>query len=187
MGMLWRQTLFGIKLAVFFDMCHVGKFGRILAWLSLWMILGCGFKPSETHEFLGSFYANDCGESHGGFEWAGGYTASLNVTGTKGRLILTFDIGLGDPLEVHNFNISDFRDLGTSLSFRLEGKTARLVWVEKDAIWDGTYDAHFVGNKSDRMSEQVGHLPIEVFNGFRSHYYVELRLQAAPAGSFMLD
>lgn len=151
------------------------------------MSLGCGHKTSETHEFIGSFYANDCGVSHGGFEWAGDYTASLSVTGTKGRLILTFDIGLGDPLKVHNFNISDFRDLGTSLSFRLEGKSTQLVWVEKDNIWDGTHDSRFIGNNSDQASEQVGHLPIEVFYGFRSHYYVELRLRAAPTGSSLLE
>jgi len=147
----------------------------IFAFVLIVVLTGC--RKSFKKEFFGTFYANDCGVSHGGFEWSGGYKASLVVSGSKGDLTLTFEIGLGDPLTVHQFSVSDFAETAGNMSFKLGGKAATLVFVENDTIWNGDYSNHFIANKSDEPSERIGSLPIEPFSGFRSHYYIELRLK----------
>lgn len=142
---------------------------------------------SDKKEFSGEFLTNDNGESHGGFEWAGEYTAGLIVRGTKGDLTLTFSTGLGDYLTRHQFSISDFAEAGGSMSFKIEGRAASLVLVEDDTIWNGKYDGYFTANKSSNASEQIGHLPIEPFSGFSSHYYIDLRLKPLrPQSGFSL-
>lgn len=156
----------------------------IFAFILIVIISGC--HKSSKEDFFGSFYANDCGVSHGGFEWAGGYKASLVVSGNKGDLTLTFEIGLGDPLTVHQFSISDFVEAAGNMTFKIEGKAATLVLVENDTIWNGEYSNHFVANKSDDLSEKIGSLPIEPFYGFKSHYYIELRLRPKQAPSRFL-
>jgi len=164
------------------------KILRVFLAIILIIVLGACHK-SPKKEFSGSFYANDCGVSHGGFEWAGGYKASLVISGSKGDLILTFEIGLGDPLTVHQFSISDFAEAAGSMTFRIEGKAATLVFIETDTIWNGDYNNHFIANKSDEPSERIGALPIEPFYGFKSHYYIELRLKPkeAPSRFFMTN
>ena len=76
------MTLFGMNIALAFLVGEMSKkaimSGQKLlvpVWMSFCLlILGtCG--PSSSKEYFGEFYANDCGVSHGGFEWAGGYTA----------------------------------------------------------------------------------------------------------------
>jgi len=75
------------------------------------------------------------------------------------------------------------------MSFKIEGKTVTLVFVENDTIWNGDYNNHFIANKSDEPSERIGLLPIEPFSGFKSHYYIELRLKPKEASSkfFMMN
>ncbi len=158
------------------------KILKIVFVLILIVILG-GCHKFPKKEFFGTFYANDCGVSHGGFEWAGGYTASLVVSGSKGDLTLAFETGLGDPLTSHQFSISDFAEAAGNMSFKIEGKAANLVFVENDTIWNGNYNDHFIANKSDEPSERIGSLPIESFYGFKSHYYIELRLKPKEASS----
>ena len=157
-------------------------------WISFCLLgLGaCG--SSVSREYFGEFYANDCGVSHGGFEWAGEYTASLMVKGNKGRLYVSFSVGLGDYLKKHEFEVTDFVETGSRMSFRLEGKPAYLVLVEEDRIWNGTYNGYFVANNSDQASEQIGQIPISVFPGYRAHYYIELRLKPSePRSLFFAD
>jgi hypothetical protein len=127
--------------------------------------------------FTGFFYANDSGESHGGFEWAGEYTASLEVTGKDGILTLTLSTGLGDPLTRHQFSVAEFVEVGDALNLRIEGQSALLSLVDNDRIWQGKYNGYYSGNKSSNSSEQVGLLPIGVFTGFSAFYYIDLRLK----------
>jgi hypothetical protein len=137
-----------------------------------------------TQEYRGSFHANDSGESHGGFEWAGQYDAALTIRGNEGELSLAFSKGLGDPLTIHNFSITDFSQTSSGLTFVIEGKEALLPFVEKDTIWNGQYDRSYIANNSSKVPEQIGKLPIEAFTGFQPHYYIELRLTPAePAQS----
>jgi hypothetical protein len=150
--------------------------------LLLLSLSGC-HKTSQKKEYYGDFYANDCGVSHGGFEWAGGYEASLVVHGDEGTLEITFIIGLGDYLTKHSYSVNDFVEAGGHMSFKVEGRTASLVLIENDQIWGGKYNNHFSGNNSDEPSERIGWLPVEVFKGYRSHYYVDLRLKSLESSS----
>lgn len=145
---------------------------------------GC-HKTSQKKEYYGDFYANDCGVSHGGFEWAGGYKAALTVYGDEGTLEITFTIGLGDYLTKHKFSVSDFVEAAGSMNFKIEGRAASLVLIESDQIWGGKYNNHFSGNNSDNLSERIGWLPVEAFNGLRPHYYVDLRLKSLESSSHL--
>jgi len=147
----------------------------IFSFALLFILNSCSKSPEI--EFSGSFYANDCGVSDGGFEWAGEYTASLAVRGSKGDLTLSFKTGLGDPLTRHQFSISDFAEAGGYMSFKIDGKAFFLEFVENETIWNGEYNNHFIGNRTDNPSEKIGWLAIEPFSGFKSHYYIELRLK----------
>jgi len=150
---------------------------RVLLIAAAALALGCCNANVQEQKFAGSFHANDSGESHGGFEWAGEYSATLTVREKSGDLALTFSIGLGDPLKVHQFTISDFRQTPNDMEFMINGQRARLHFTERDSIWNGQYNHHFTANKSSKPAEQVGELPIKVFDGFGVHYYVELRLK----------
>lgn len=149
----------------------------------LFVILNACPNSGEKKEFSGEFLANDSGVSHGGFEWAGSYSASLVVRGTKGDLILDFEIGLGDYLQKHKFSVSEFAEAGGTISFKIEGRPATLVLVEEDNIWNRQYDDYLSANNTDDTSEQVGYLPIEPFEGYSSHYYVDLRLSPLVSGT----
>ncbi len=182
------MILFGMNIAIPFLVGEMSKKAIMIGqklllpvWMSLCLlILGtCG--PSTSKEYFGEFYANDCGVSHGGFEWAGGYTASLMIEGKSGSLHISFSIGLGDYLMKHEFQVTDFVEAGGRMGFRLEGKPAYLVLVEEDRIWNGTYNGYFMANNSDLDTEKIGQLPISAFPGYRAHYYIELRLK--PSGS----
>ena len=148
-------------------------------------ILQCSSEEVESKEYSGTFYANDCGVSHGGHEWAGSYTASLLVEGTKGDLNIELEIGLGDYLVRHEFKITDFSETHETLNFKIDGRQVNLVFVEEDTVWNGEYDNFYIANNSDDESEKTGVIPIEVFYGFRSHYYVELRLKPVQSSSSM--
>ena len=130
--------------------------------------------------YTGSFHANDSGESHGGFEWGGGYSATLEIRGTRGQLIISLEIGLGDYLEKHTYSVSRFVEAGGHMNFRIKNRDVNLVLVEKDTIWNGLYDNHYIGNNSSKAEEKIGNLPVEIFPGFRAHYYVELRFLPSP-------
>jgi len=149
----------------------------------LFIILNACPHSGEKKEFIGEFLANDSGVSHGGFEWAGSYSASLVVRGTKGDLILDFEIGLGDYLQKHKFSVSDFAETGGTISFKIEGRPATLVLVEEDNIWNRQYDDYLSANNSDDPAEQIGYLPIEPFDGYNSRYYVDLRLSPLVSGT----
>lgn len=147
--------------------------------LFLFLMIGVkGCQSGEKREYTGSFYTNDSGESHGGFEWAGSYTAHLTVEGEKGNLVLDFSKGLGDPLSRHQFSVRDFVDLGNELNFRLQGYSVVLVKRDEDPIWSGEYTGYYIGNHTSKESEKVGKLSVEIFSGLRPHYYVELRLKS---------
>ena len=152
-----------------------GKTLLVLAALMAVLCLSCCFFLPVQIVYEGSFHANDSSESHGGFEWAGGYSATLEIRGTRGKLFLSFETGLGDYLQKHTYSVSSFVEAGGQMNFKTKGRQVNLVFVAKDTIWNGEYDNHYVGNNSSRAAEKLGHLPVEIFPGFRPHYYVELR------------
>lgn len=159
-----------------FDFYSKQTVAIIIVFLFFVILNGC---PTSgiTHEYTGEFLVNDSGVSHGGFEWASLYTASLTIRGTRGNLTLTQSIGLGDYLTKHKLSIRDFADFGGNISFKIEGRAAALVLVEEDTIWNRKYDNYLTGNKTSDPAEQIGSLPIEPFVGFNPRYYIDLRLQ----------
>ena len=160
-----------------FDFYSKQTIAIIVVFLLFIILNGCPH-TGITQEYSGEFLANDSGVSHGGFEWASQYTASLVIRGTKGDLILVHRIGLGDYLTKHQFSISDFADAAGYLSFKIEGRAATLALVEQDTIWNGQFDGYFAGNKTDDPAEQLGYLPIEPFVGLNPRYYIDLRLMS---------
>jgi hypothetical protein len=139
--------------------------------------LACRLGLSASYS--GIFYANDSGVSHGGFEWAGEYTARLETSGEKGSLELQFLVGLGDALTRHRFSVSNFAEAAGSMTFTLEGEPAVLRLVDQDLIWSGRFDGYLSGNNSDDAGEQIGELPVNIFKGFKSNRIAPKRVNPA--------
>jgi len=137
------------------------------------------YAAPSTISLEGSMFISDAGRSHGGFEYTAGYNASLQIRGTTGKLQLTLEIGLGDALEKHTYDVSDFAMDATRISFLADGRRIVLVWVENDTIWEHEYDRHYIASwGGDAPPEEVrGEISPQVFPGLSSHYYVELRLR----------
>jgi hypothetical protein len=153
----------------------LNSISRLVSVVSILCLSGCFlFQPQIVYK--GSFHANDSGESHGGFEWAGEYSARLEVRRRTGKLIITFEIGLGDYLRKHLYSVSHFIEASGQLKFKIQHRDVNLVYIEKDTLWDGQYNNQCIANNSSKIEERIGHLPVDIFPGFRSHYYVELRL-----------
>jgi len=158
-----------------FDFYSKQTIAIIIVFLLFIILNGCP-NSRVTKEYTGEFLANDSGVSHGGFEWGSQYSVSLVIRGTKGDLILTHEIGLGDYLEKHKFSISDYAEAAGNISFMIEGRAASLVLIEEDNIWNRQYDGYFTGNKTSDPSEKIGYLPIEPFIGFNYRFYIDLRI-----------
>lgn len=131
----------------------------------------------EEKRLEGSFYTNDSGSAKGGFEWAGEYKASIEIVDGVGTLYLQQISGLGDPLSEHSLNVEDFKMDDSKIEMKINGFKAILLWTEKDRIWDGKYNFHYIGNNSEVISERIGSLNPASFPGLPEHYYVELRLK----------
>lgn len=131
----------------------------------------------ENISYTGTFYANDCGISHGGFEWVGEYNAELYITGNDGTLNLEFAGGLGDLLERHNFSITDFTETADNIQFYIDEILVTLVFTKLDSVWNGLYNNYYIANFSLDSAESIGTVPIEIFHGFSEFFYVELRLK----------
>jgi hypothetical protein len=164
---------------------NLKKISKLIFWITpsvfFLFLSGCSlFQPQVV--YTGSFHANDSGESHGGFEWAAGYSVALEIRGTRGQLIISFEIGLGDYLKKYTYSVSHFVEANGHLNFRINGRDVRLVHVEKDTIWNGKFNNHYIGNNSTKAEEKKGYLPAEIFSGFKPHYYVELRIQPSVEG-----
>jgi len=157
---------------------------KLVFWQFLVLILliplishtGCN-TVSEKRHFAGCFIANDCGESHGGFEWVGEYTADLEIIDNEGNFNLSLSSGFSDPLCKHQFEVTNFVEVGGRLSFNIEGRQAVLIIVEIDKIWDGKYSGYYCANKSINSSEQIGLLPLDAFSGLDWRHYLDLRLR----------
>jgi hypothetical protein len=140
------------------------------------LYLSCCFQFQPQIVYEGSFHANDSGESHGGFEWAGKYSAHLEVRGRTGKLYISFETGLGDYLKKYSYSVSHFIEASGQLNFSIQTRDVNMVYIDKDTLWDGQYNNQYIANNSSKIEERIGHLPVDIFPGFRSHYYVELRL-----------
>ena len=137
---------------------------------------GC-IERDITGALRGSFYANDCGEPRGGFEWAGDYYANITLNKGFGKLIIEFKIGLGDPLEKHEYSVVLQTYTTDYISIMINGKKVILEWVENDTIWN-TWHNYYIARYGINMDENdiIGAIQPIIFPGLYIHYYVELRL-----------
>lgn len=131
----------------------------------------------EEARLEGSFYTNDSGSARGGFEWAGEYRARLEIFNGSGTLYLEQVSGLGDPLTRHDLKVEEFKMDDKRIEMKINGSRAVLLWTEKDKIWNGEYNFHYIGNNSINPSEKIGTLSPSSFPGLPEHYYVEIRLK----------
>ncbi|MGQ4892618.1 MAG: endonuclease/exonuclease/phosphatase family protein [Candidatus Njordarchaeia archaeon] len=129
-------------------------------------------KLNPGYTLKGSLYANDSGQPKGGFEWAGEYNITLKIfpNGT-GYMLVIFNIGLGDPLKVHFYLISNFTKTNETLTFLLRPPTISTwfnitcIYTENDTTWN-RFHGYYIGS----------YLNPEAFPGFGSNYYVEIRI-----------
>lgn len=150
--------------------------GKILILAISIILLSCSEKIEEA-KLEGSFYTNDSGSAKGGFEWAGEYKASIEIVNGFGTLYLQQISGLGDPLTEHRLKVEDFEMDDSKIEMKINGFKAILLWTEKDRIWNGEYNFHYIGNNSEIISERIGSLNPASFPGLLEHYYVELRFK----------
>ncbi|MCX8188237.1 MAG: hypothetical protein N3F64_00830 [Nitrososphaeria archaeon] len=140
------------------------------------------FPPSQnklTKEFRGTFFVSDAGQSHGGFEYNAEWNATLSIMDKKGVLTLELNIGLGDALKKHKYDITDFSIDSKKISMKIDNSEVVLEFVEKDKIWNGQYDNHYIASWGSEAppEEVIGKISPTIFPGLAPHYYVELRLK----------
>lgn len=133
----------------------------------------------------GSFFVSDAGRSHGGFEYNAEWNATLTIEdeSATGTLELVLNIGLGDALKKHEYDVTDFTMEPSShvspntISMKIESQEVRLPWTDKDVVWNGAYDRHYIASwGGDASPDEIrGAISPTIFPGLASHYYVELR------------
>jgi hypothetical protein len=132
-------------------------------------------------EYAGSLFVSDAGQSHGGFEYPATWDAIMKVVGTTGVLNLTLNIGLGDALQQHIFNITNFGSNSSSdeMSFVINKVRVTMVNNTRDEIWNGTFNNYLVASWGGYAppQEKMGTITPEVFPGLAPFWYVELRLR----------
>ena len=124
-------------------------------------------KQMSQYIFVGTMYANDCGEPFGGFEWCGEYDVRIE----NNIMILTFTAGLGDPLQKHRYNVKivefvEKQHVLILIENNIKWVEIKFKYYEKDPIWNkwnGYYIAHYVN--------------ATIFPGFAPHFYVEIRIR----------
>jgi len=140
----------------------------------------------ERHEFIamGTFYINDCGESHGGFEYAGTFYANLTWTDSDWILSLSLRTGLGDPLPYHELRVFSNFYSDSDMILSTEKGQIVLEYMAVDQIWGGMLNGTFVAiySPSGPASENIGSISAEMF-GLPAHYYVQLSLVPFPLGA----
>ena len=135
---------------------------------------------SPLREYTGSLFVSDAGQSHGGFEYTASWNATMKVVGTTGTLNLALNVGLGDALNQHSFNVTYIKvNSPYNISFMLGQYPVTMVNVTHDEIWNGTYDNYYAASWGGYApsSEIIGNISPAVFPGLVSFWYVELRLK----------
>lgn len=147
-----------------------------------------------------SMFISDAGSSHGGFEFTASYNVSftdIQIPGQQGvprnvfldsivvsdgqGILMKFslDIGLGDPLEVHELYLYFRYDSDSgSVTLGRDGTVFELVRVDQDLVWNHTYDGYYIASWGGFAPEEEirGEISPGIF-GLPEHYYIELRLQ----------
>lgn len=136
------------------------------------------FQPKPI-TLRGSMFVSDAGRSHGGFEYNAEWNATLNIQGSRGSLDLVLNIGLGDALTKHHYDVTEFKMDEKKITMKIEGEMVTLILVEADEIWDHTFDGFYIASwGGDAPPEEIrGTIKPLIFQGLVDHYYIELRLR----------
>ncbi|MEM3504349.1 MAG: hypothetical protein QW134_09025 [Nitrososphaeria archaeon] len=136
-------------------------------------------KNKLSKELRGTFFVSDAGQSHGGFEYNAEWNATLSILDDRGILTLELNIGLGDALKKHEYNVTDFVIDSKRISMKIDGKEVVLEFVEKDNVWNGQYNNYYIASWGSEAPQEeiIGKISPAIFPGLESHYYVELRLK----------
>ncbi len=137
--------------------------------------------PRTETQYVGTFFVSDAGESHGGFEYTASWNATMKVIGSNGLLNLTLNVGLGDALKQHIFEITQFQSYksNNSLSFAIGQNKIVMTNITHDTIWNGTFDNYYTASWGGYAppSEIIGIITPQAFPGLANFWYVELRLR----------
>jgi probable HAF family extracellular repeat protein len=119
---------------------------------------------------------NDCGQPHGGLEYAADYYANLSVHDSFGNLHFELRLGLGDHLYQHNFSVELLSYSYEEMSFLMDGNVVVMERIENDTTWD-TWHGYYIASHESGVPNRssIGVISPEYFPGLPSHYYVELR------------
>ncbi len=133
----------------------------------------------ERVSLSGTMFVSDAGKSHGGFEYTASYLANLTVTGRKGILILELQVGLGDALQKHRYQVTEFSKSKDQISMKVEASDVILIWTESDIVWNHQYDDYYIASWGSEapQSEIRGTISPSIFPGLYETYYIELRLR----------
>ncbi|MDH4123396.1 MAG: hypothetical protein OEV21_04885 [Thermoplasmata archaeon] len=125
----------------------------------------------------GEFYINDAGTSHGGFEYAGSFNASVHEGSDGWKLSMSLRIGLGDPLSMHHIRIYSLEFNSTEMVMDTERGEMILRYVEEDFIWGDMFSQMYVAIYSPEgpPEESIGEISAQMFD-LPVHYYVQLAL-----------
>ncbi|MGQ9782337.1 MAG: hypothetical protein ACUVQ8_08940 [Nitrososphaeria archaeon] len=104
------------------------------------------FVISPTKILKGSLFVSDAGESHGGFEYNAEWNATLTLYGDEGVLKLALNIGLGDALQKHEYEVSSVQIAPEEISMKVEKVPLEMIWVENDSVWGGQHDRHYIAS-----------------------------------------
>jgi len=136
----------------------------------------------------GSMFISDAGASHGGFEFTATYWANISgfsresiISGDEIVLSLQLRVGLGDPLEKHEYLLRlRYDHLKDTVWIGNSSTNISLVRVDSDTIWSHEFDGYYIASWGGYApSDEIrGNISPTVF-GLPDHYYVELRLKLA--------
>jgi hypothetical protein len=134
----------------------------------------------------GSMFISDAGASHGGFEFTATYWANISgfsresiIAGDEIVLSLQLRVGLGDPLEKHEYLLRlGYDHLQDTVWIRNSSTNISLIRVDNDTIWNHEFDGYYITSRGGYApSDEIrGNISPTIF-GLPDHYYVELRLK----------
>jgi len=134
---------------------------------------------SSTVMLNGTLYASDAGNAGEGFEYAATWYAELAVEGTTGTISFELVFGQADRMTKFDYNVTNFTMDSDWVAMKIDGNPVELEWVSQETVWGGEYDDYYIASNVGNVpqDELRGNITTDVFQGFASNFYVELRLR----------
>ncbi len=143
---------------------------------SAYLVYFLGSSPGTT--MSGSLFVSDAGQSHGGFEYTASYNVTLDVNGGKGLMVVALDVGLGDVLTKHEYQVTEFHVTADAVTMKVDGTQVSLPFTASDSVWNHSFDNSYIASWGSASPPQEirGTISPSIFLGMPSTYYLELRL-----------